>query len=92
MAAPYAWLFPSSAATLAITIVVALVLFAVFFGLAMRTRYVAVPVVAGILTAPYLLYQNQGLNLGIPPKFMAIVQGIMYACLAGILMLILKKG
>jgi hypothetical protein len=90
--APYAWLFPASAVPIAISIVVAVVLFAIFFGLAMRTRYVAVPVVVGILTAPYLLYQNQGMNLGIPPDFLAIAQGIMYACVAGILMLILKKA
>jgi hypothetical protein len=90
--APYMWLFPASATSWALTIVVAVVLFAIFFGLAMRTRYVAVPVVVGLLTAPYLLYQNQGLNLGIPVEFQAIAQGILYACLAGILMLILKKG
>jgi hypothetical protein len=88
---PYALLFPASAATLAISIIVALVLFVVFFGLAMRTRYVAIPIVAGILTAPYVIYQNQGLGLGIPPEFLAVAQGITYACFAGILMMILKK-
>jgi hypothetical protein len=88
---PYAWLFPASASQLAISIVMGLVLFAIFFGIAMRTRYVAVPIVVGIIVAPYLLYQNQGLGLGIPPDFLGIVQGITYACFAGILMLILKK-
>ena len=91
MLGPYTWIFPVSAAPFGISVVVAITLFAIFFGLAMRTRYVAVPVVVGILTAPYLLYSNQGLHLGIPPEFMAIVQGIMYACMAGILMIILKK-
>ena len=88
---PYTWIFPQSAVPFGMSIVVALALFAIFFGLAMRTRYVVVPVVVGILTAPYLLYSNQGLHLGIPPEFLAIVQGIMYACMAGILLIILKK-
>jgi 2-hydroxychromene-2-carboxylate isomerase len=51
---PYAWLFPASASQLAISIVMGLVLFAIFFGIAMRTRYVAVPIVVGIIVAPYL--------------------------------------
>jgi len=89
--AAYTWLFPQSASTLAITIISGLVFFAIFFGLAYRTRYAAVPVLLGLITAPYLLYQNQGLGLGIPPEFQGIAQGLMYACVAGILILILKK-
>lgn len=88
---PYAWLFPETSKALALSIVSALVLFAIFFGLAYRTRYVAIPVVLGLITAPYLLYQNQGVGLGLPVEFQAIAQGITYACVAGILMLILKK-
>lgn len=87
----FAWLFPATSQGLGISIVTALVLFAIFFGLAYRTRYVAIPVVVGLITAPYLLYQNQGVGLGIPVEFQAIAQGITYACVAGILMLILKK-
>lgn len=89
--AAYTWLFPASNQVLAITIVSGIVFFAIFFGLAFRTRYAAVPVLVGLITAPYLLYQNQGLGLGIPPEFTAIAQGLMYACVAGILLLILKK-
>ena len=87
----FTWLFPQTSQALALSIVAALVLFSIFFGLAYRTRYVAIPVVVGLITAPYLLYQNQGVGLGIPVEFQAIAQGITYACVAGILMLILKK-
>jgi len=87
----YTWLFPASNSALAISIVAGLVFFAIFFGLAMRTRYAAIPVLIGLVSAPYLLYQNQGLNLGIPLEFQAVAQGLMYAAVAGILILILKK-
>jgi len=89
--APYAWLFPASNQALAITIIAGIVFFGIFFGLAMRTRYAAVPVLIGLISAPYLLYQIQGLGLGIPVEFQAIAQGLMYAAVAGVLVLILKK-
>jgi hypothetical protein len=88
---PYAWLFPSNATALGISIMVALVLFAVYYGLAVRTRGVAVPVIMGVIGAPYLLYANQGMNLGIPVEFQGIAQGIFYASLAGIILVILRK-
>lgn len=88
---PYAWLFPQSATALGISIMVALVLFAVYYGLAVRTRGVAVPVIMGVIGAPYLLYANQGMNLGIPVEFQGIAQGIFYASLAGIILVILRK-
>jgi hypothetical protein len=88
---PYAWLFPANAYGLAISIVAALVLFALYYGLAVRTRGVAIPVIMGVIGAPYLLYANQGMNLGIPVEFQAVAQGIFYASLAGVIMVILKK-
>lgn len=88
---PYAWLFPASASGLAISIMTALVLFAIYYGFAVRTRGVAVPVILGVIGAPYLLYANQGMNLGIPVEFQSIAQGIFYASLAGILLVILRK-
>ena len=91
IAAPYMWLFPASNQALAISIIAGLVFFGIFFGLAMRTRYVAVPVLVGLIVAPYLLYSNRGLGLGIPVEFQGVAQGLMYACVAGILLLILKK-
>lgn len=91
LALPYTWLFPSSAIPLAISIITALTLFAIYYGYAVRTRGIAVPVILGIIGAPYLLYQNQGLNLGIPVEFQAIAQGIFYASIAGIVLIILKK-
>jgi hypothetical protein len=89
--AAYAWLFPATNSALAISIISGIVFFAIFFGLAFRTRYAAVPVLVGLISAPYLLYQNQGLGLGIPIEFQAIAQGLTYAAVAGILLLILKK-
>jgi hypothetical protein len=91
VAAPYTWLFPATNQALAISIVAGIVFFGIFFGLAMRTRYAAVPVLVGLISAPYLLYTNQGLGLGIPVEFQGVAQGLMYACVAGILLLILKK-
>lgn len=87
---PYAWLFPDSAKALGIAIVTGIILFAVFFGLAIRTRSVVIPIVVGLISAPYFLYNNQGLMWGIPPEFTAIAQGITYACVAGIFMVIIK--
>lgn len=88
---PYAWLFPQNAVALGISITVALILFAVYYGLAVRTRGVAIPVIMGVIGAPYLLYANQGMNLGIPVEFQGIAQGIFYASLAGIILVILRK-
>ena len=91
IALPYTWLFPATNQALAISIMAGIVFFGIFFGLAMKTRYVAVPVLVGLIAAPYLLYSNQGLGLGIPMEFQAIAQGLTYACVAGLLLLILKK-
>ncbi len=88
---PYAWLFPSTAYGFGISIVTALILFAVYWGLAARTQGVALPVILGIIGAPYLLYANQGLHLGIPVEFQGVAQGIFYASIAGILLVILRK-
>lgn len=88
---PYVWLFPSSAYTLAISIMAALVFFALYYALAVRTRGVAIPIIMGVIAAPYLLYTNQGLNMGIPVEFLAIAQGIFYASLAGIVLVVLRK-
>jgi hypothetical protein len=88
---PYTWLFPSSAKGLAISIITALVLFAIYYGYAARTRGTAITVILGLLGAPYLLYQNQGLNLGIPVEFQGIAQGIFYASVAGLVLIILRK-
>jgi hypothetical protein len=91
IAAPYTWLFPASNQALAISILAGIVFFGIFFGLAMKTRYVAVPIIVGLIVAPYLLYASQGLGIGIPAEFRAVAQGLTYACFAGILLLILKK-
>jgi hypothetical protein len=88
---PLAWLFPQTAFPFAISVCTALVLFAIYYGFAVRTRGVAIPIIMGVLGAPYLLYQNQGLNLGIPVEFQGVAQGIFYASLAGIVLVILRK-
>lgn len=88
---PYAWLFPATAQELGIAIMTALILFAIFWGYAVRTRGVALVTIMAVLTSGYLMYNNQGLNLGIPVEFMGIAQGIFYASIAGILLIILRK-
>jgi hypothetical protein len=88
---PYTWLFPANARALALSIVTALTLFAIFYGYATRTRGTAIVVVLGIIVTPYLLYANQGMNLGVPVEFQGIAQGIFYACIAGLLLIILRK-
>ena len=88
---PYTWLFPESAGPLAISIVTLLVLFAIFYGYAARTRSTAIVLTLGTIGAPYLLYANQGMHLGIPVEALGIAQGIFYACLAGWMLVILRK-
>jgi hypothetical protein len=88
---PYAWLFPANATALAISIVTAIVLFALYYGYAVRTRGVAIVVILAILTSGYFMYANQGMNLGIPEEFRGIAQGIFYASIAGILLILLRK-
>jgi len=88
---PYTWLFPASASALAISIITALVLFAIFYGYAVRTRGVALTMILAVLTSGYVMYNNQGMNLGIPVEFQGIAQGIFYASLAGIMLIILRK-
>jgi hypothetical protein len=88
---PYAWLFPASATALALSIITALVLFAIYYGYAVRTRGIALVTVLAILTSGYLMYADQGMNLGIPVEFRAIAQGIFYASIAGLLLILLRK-
>ena len=88
---PYAWLFPASATALAISIITALVLFAIYYGYAVRTRGIALVTILAIITSGYFMYASQGMNLGIPAEFQAIAQGIFYASIAGLLLILLRK-
>jgi len=88
---PYAWLFPSSQSTLAISIVCGMMFFFIYYGMLLRQRSVAGPVILGLLTSTSLMFSNKGLNLGIPVEFQAIAQGLLYASLAGIFLAILKR-
>jgi len=91
LATPYSWLFPSDTAQFSMTIVFGMLMMFLYIGLWLRTRSVATGVVMGILTSSFVLFSNQGLNLGIPVEFANIAQGILYASLAAILLTFLKK-
>ena len=88
---PYVWLWPANAMVFGISVVTAVILFCVYYGAVIRNRGVSVPVSLGIVTAPFLLTASSGMYLGLPVEFQGIAQGCLYACLAGILLIWLKK-
>jgi uncharacterized membrane protein YGL010W len=88
---PYTWLFPANAASTAISIVVGVMLFFVYWGFWRRGRSIIGPVIIGLLTAPLFLYANTGMHLGIPPEFQAIAQALLYASIAGLFLSFLKR-
>lgn len=88
---PYAWLFPSNLATTGIVIVCGMLFFFIYVGFWTRQRGVAGPVVIGLITASTIMFSNRGLNLGIPLEFQAIAQALLYASMAGIFLIFLKK-
>ena len=88
---PYSWLFPTDTAQMSLTIVFGMLMMFIYIGMWLRTRSVATGVVLGILTSSFILFSNQGLNLGIPVEFASIAQGLLYASLAAILLTFLKK-
>jgi hypothetical protein len=88
---PYGWLFPADTAEMSLTIVFGMLMMFIYIGMWLRTRSVATGVIMGILTSSFILFTNQGLNLGIPTEFANIAQGILYASLAAILLTFLKK-
>lgn len=88
---PYSWLFPADTASMSLTIVFGLIMMFIYIGMWLRTRSVASGVVIGILSSSFILFSNQGLNLGIPVEFASIAQGLLYASLAAILLTFLKK-
>lgn len=88
---PYSWLFPTDTAAMSLTIVFGMLMMFIYIGMWLRTRSVATGVIMGILTSSFILFTNQGLNLGIPVEFANIAQGILYASLAAILLTFLKK-
>ena len=88
---PYSWLFPADTAQMSLTIVFGMIMMFIYIGMWLRTRSVASGVVIGILTSSFILFSNQGLNLGIPVEFASIAQGLLYASLAAILLTFLKK-
>jgi hypothetical protein len=88
---PYVWLWPANAMVFGISVITAIVLFCIFYGAVIRNRGVSVPVSLGIVTAPFLLTASAGMYLGMPVEFQGIAQGCLYACLAGIFLIWLKK-
>ena len=88
---PYAWTFPANTALTAITMVCGLMFFFIFVGFWFRQKGVAGSVIIGLLTASSIMFTNRGLNLGIPVEFQAVAQALLYASLAGIFLIFLKK-
>lgn len=88
---PYAWLFPWDERAMGLTVVFGVMFFFVYIGLWLRTRSVATGIVMGMLTASFVLFANEGLNLGIPVEFQAIAQALLYASMAGVFLAFLKK-
>lgn len=88
---PYTWALPKTPAGFAMMFITGLMVFVIFYGMFVRGRNVAIPALVGGIVLPFILYGNQGLNLGIPPEMAAIGQGCWYACLAGIIMVVFLK-
>lgn len=81
---PYMW--PVAPAT---SIVWGLVFLFIFAGLWMRGRDVTIPVMLGFIVGFIAL--NPSYGIGVPAPFAGIAQGIVYASLAGIIMVLFKK-
>lgn len=88
---PYSWMLPTDPPGFSLMLITGLMLFTIFYGMFVRGRNVAVPALVGGIILPFFLYANQGLNLGIPPEMAAIGQGVMYACIAAILLTLFMK-
>ena len=88
---PYTWLFPTEYATTGIVIVCGMLFFFIYVGFWTRQRGVAGPVIIGLLTASTIMFSNSGLNLGIPLEFQTVAQALLYASMAGIFLIFLKK-
>jgi hypothetical protein len=68
-----------------------LLFFAIYLGLFLRGKDVTIPVIVGLITGPFIMFDTVGLNLGIPPEFKMMAQGITYAALAGIVFMWIKR-
>lgn len=88
---PYTWALPTDPPGFALALITSLMMITIFYGLFVRGRNVAIPALLGGVILPFILYANQGLNLGIIPEIAAIGQGAWYACLAGVLLTVFMK-
>lgn len=83
----YFWAVPSFP-----TIVWALLFFGIYIGLWIRERDLVVPVILGLITGSFVMFNDAGLQLGIPVEFQQIAQGLTYAALAGIMLSLIKRS
>lgn len=83
----YFWLVPDFP-----TIVWALLFFGIYVGLWMRERDLVVPIIIGLITGTFLMFNDTGLNLGLPPEFISMAQAMTYAALAGIILSLVKRS
>jgi hypothetical protein len=74
------------------TIVWGLLFFGIYIGLWIRERDLVVPVILGLITGSFVMFNDAGLQLGIPVEFQQIAQGLTYAALAGIILSLIKRS
>lgn len=88
---PYLWGVFFDAKDLGLTILFFLIFLAFYAGLWLRTRDVSIPVIAGLVIAPLVMFSDTGLHLGLPVEAQAIAQALFYASLTGVVLAFLKK-
>jgi hypothetical protein len=83
----YFWLVPTFP-----SIVWGLLFFGIYLGLWIRERDMVVPVILGLISGSFVMFNDSGLQLGIPVEFQALAQGLTYAALAGVILAIMKRS
>lgn len=92
LAYPFLSPFQPDLVDLGMALLMGLLLFAVFFGMWFRGKNVVIPSGVGLILSGLFMSADSGFNVGLPPEYLAIAQGIFCACLAGLIMSIFKKG
>ena len=91
---PYLYKFNESSdmRSLGLMLLVTLSLSAIFLGMWMRGRNVAIPVIATFVCSGLFITAGNYSGITIMPEYLAIGQGVFYASLAGLIMAAFKKG
>lgn len=88
---PYLWLFPSDTQSTGVMLIAGLLLFGIYLGMTIRQRSTVISAMVGIITMSLFVSANFGLGLGLPPEWVALGQGILYASIAGLVVSIFKR-